>query len=314
MFKQIEEIYKGIQDLNIQGATNVCIATFEGMKMYLQLTTETNSEKFFDEFIEVGEKLSRARENEPLATNGVTFVKLSFKNQFHDLPEVSSMKRVLTELCDDYLEIINSSKYELTNNGKNTLGIYNKIFTHCHSSTVVSLIKSIAQGKDSFEVVCTETRPLFQGRTTAKNLLAAGIKTTMIADSSAESFIIGRGNVPVEAILIGCDEILEDGSAVNKIGSWGIGMASYFAKKPLYVVTPSLKLDIQSTIANNKIEVRESKELWPDAPQGLNIYNPAFEVIDRELITGYITELGIIEPKDIVDTVKSKYPWIVNKI
>jgi len=311
---EIEEIQKDIQNLNIQGATNVCIATFEGMKRYLQITKETESNKLLEEFFVVGDSLASARENEPLATNGVTFVKTSFQKAFSDLPEVSSMKRVLTELCDEYLEMVNSSKKELIENGYKSLENYKKILTHCHSSTVVSLIKSIGQNKADFEVVCTETRPLFQGRTTAKNLLSAGIKTTMVADSAAESFIIGRGSVPVEVILIGCDEILGDGSAVNKIGSWGIGMASYFAKKLLYVVTPSLKLDINSTIANNKIEIREDKELWPEAPQGLDIYNPAFEIIDKELITGYITELGVIETRNIVDTVKAKYPWIVTKI
>ncbi len=224
------------------------------------------------------------------------------------------MKRILREFCDDYLEMVNSSKKEIVENGRNELEKYKKILTHCHSSTVVSLIKNISQGKTEFEVVCTETRPLFQGRTTAKNLLAAGIKTTMIADSSAESFVVGRGNVNIEVALIGCDEILADGSAVNKIGSWGIGMASLFAKKPLYVVTPSLKLDYHSVLENNKMEIREDMELWPDAPKELEIYNPAFEVIDAGLITGYITESGVIEPKNIVDVVVSKYPWIVNKI
>lgn len=311
---QIDDIYKDIQNLNIQGATNVCIATFEGMKLYLELTQESDSKELYDEFFRVGDKLAHARENEPLATNGVTFVKFLFEKEYSDLPSVSSMKRILREFCDDYLEMVNSSKKEIVENGRNELEKYKKILTHCHSSTVVSLIKNISQGKTEFEVVCTETRPLFQGRTTAKNLLAAGIKTTMIADSSAESFVVGRGNVNIEVALIGCDEILADGSAVNKIGSWGIGMASLFAKKPLYVVTPSLKLDYHSVLENNKMEIREDMELWPDAPKELEIYNPAFEVIDAGLITGYITELGVIAAKNIVDVVVSKYPWIVNKI
>ena len=82
--------------------------------------------------------------------------------------------------------------------------------THCHSSTAVEVIKGIAKGKKSFDAVCTETRPLFQGRITAKSLLDAGISATLIADSSAESFVIGRGSVPIDAVFIGCDQITMD--------------------------------------------------------------------------------------------------------
>ncbi|MHC1716992.1 MAG: translation initiation factor eIF-2B [Candidatus Dojkabacteria bacterium] len=313
-YPEIEKIYEDIKKLNIQGATNVCLATFEGMKMYLQVTKETEKAKLFEEFFSIGDRLARVRENEPLAVNGVTFLRYFFNKKFSDLPELSSMKRELNELCDEYLKIISSSKKELITKSEKALEKFSKVLTHCHSSTAVSLIKSIAQGDKDFEAICTETRPLFQGRITAKSLLEGGIKTTMIADSAVESFIIGRGSSPVEVIFLGCDEILGDGSAINKIGSWGIGMASHYVKKPLYVVTPSLKLDCNGMVDNNKIEVREDKELWSDAPKGLDIFNPAFEIIDKELITGYITELGIIEPKDIVDSVTNKYPWIVNKI
>lgn len=313
-YPRIEKIYEDIQKLNIQGATNVCIATFEGMKIFLEITKEREKDNFLKEFFQVGETLAHARENEPLATNGVTFLKYYFSEKFTDLQDVNSMKRELLVLCDEYLKIITDSKKELISKSEKRLQKYDKILTHCHSSTAVSLIKSIVQKKKGAEVVCTETRPLFQGRKTARALVDGGIKTTMIVDSAAESFVIGRGNIPIEIVFIGCDEILGDGSAVNKIGSWGIGMAAHYARKPLYVVTPALKLDYHSLISNNKMEIREDRELWPEAPKGLEIYNPAFEIIDKELITGYITELGIISPEEIVSVVKKKYPWIVDKI
>lgn len=316
-FKEIEKIYGDIKNLNIQGATNVCIATFEGMKLYLGLSEQKEKELFYKEFIEVGDRLSLARMNEPLARNGVTYVKYFFKQKFSDLPELNIMKRELSELCDKYLDSISGfteggSKKELVERATPLLSNYDKVFTHCHSSTVVSLIVSMGKRDSNFEVVCTETRPLFQGRTTAKNLLNAGIKTTMIADSAGESFIIGRGSVPVEIVFIGCDQITAKGHAINKIGSWGLGMAAHYADKPFYVVTPLLKIDPDSFIHNVEIEVREDSELWEDAPKGLHMYNPAFEIVDSTLITGYITEFGIIKPRDIDMVVKEKYPWLLN--
>lgn len=310
-YTEIEKIYDDIQKLNIQGATNVCIATFEGMKLYLKLSNQQDRDLFYNEFFEVGEKLSLARTNEPLARNGVTYLKYFLKKTFPVLPELNSMKRELEVLCDKYLDMVERSKRDLVEKSSRNLTNLDKVFTHCHSSTVVDLITSIGKRDNDFEVVCTETRPLFQGRTTAKNLLNAGIKTTMIVDSAGESFIINRGSVPVDVVFIGCDQITAKGHAINKIGSWGLGVAAHYAGKPFYVVTPLLKIDPYSFHSDVKIEVREDSELWSEAPKGLHMFNPAFEIVDSMLITGYITELGIIKPADVDRVVREAYPWLL---
>lgn len=309
-YPEIDKIYKDIKDLNIQGATNVAIATIEGMKLYADISSVQEKNLFYKEFFEVADMLSHARANEPLATNGVKYVKYFFNKKFSVLPELATMKRELVSLTDDFLDIIGQSKKDLIEKSWRFFSNYNKIFTHCHSSTAVSLIKSIKQNKGNFEVVCTETRPKLQGRITAKSLLEARIKTTLIADSSAESFVINRGSVPVEIGFIGCDEMTLLGHAINKIGSWGIGMAFHYADKPFYVVTPFLKLDVDTNPQNIEIEIRESKELWEDAPKALHMYNPAFEVVDSGLITGYVTELGILKPGDIKKAAQENYPWL----
>jgi ribose 1,5-bisphosphate isomerase len=316
-YSEVEKIYDDIKNLNIQGATNVAIATFEGMKLYEDITKEKDKELFYKEFFEIGDRLSHARANEPMAVNGVKFVKYSFNKKYSVLPELATMKRELAQLCDEFLGhsgsrtfSIGQSKKDLLEKSTGFFSNFNKIFTHCHSSTAVSLIKSISKKKKNFEVVCTETRPRLQGRITAKSLLEARIKTTLIADSAAESFIINRGSIPIEIVFIGCDEITMGGHAINKIGSWGLGMAAHYADKPFYVVTPLLKLDVESYHHNVKIEIRESKELWEDAPKGLHMYNPAFEIVDKGLITGYVTEFGILKPGDIKKTAKDHYPWL----
>lgn len=312
-YPEIKKIYDDIQKLNIQGATNIAIATFEGMKLYLELSQVKEKNEFLKEFEEVGNSLAHARANEPLARNGVTYVKHFFGQKFSDLPELGVMKQEFVRLCNEYLAIIEKSKSELLK--KNTLNMTNfdKVLTHCHSSTAVSLIKAISKGDHNFEAVCTETRPRFQGRKTAKSLLEGGVKTTLIGDSAAESFVIGRGSVPIDAIFIGCDQITAKGHTINKIGSWGIAMAAYYAGKPLYVVTPLLKIDPDSFMETVKIEVRENSELWEDAPKGLHMYNPAFEIVDNILITGYLTEFGMILPDNVGKVTKEYYPWVLEK-
>lgn len=311
--REVEQIKKDIVDLKIQGATNVAISTFEGMKMFLNTKWGNDSIKdLVKSCAEVGEYLAEARENEPLARNGILFLKEKSKNLFMERMNVSKAQEKLISLIDEYLNMISSSKKEIVEKNSDNLSDFENVLTHCHSSTAVELLKGIAKRKkrDSFGVVCTETRPRFQGRITAKSLLDAKIDTILIADSAAESFVIGRGSRTVDAVFIGCDQFTRDGYMVNKIGSWGIAMAAYYASKPIYVVTPLLKMDPNISASEIEIEVREDKELWTDAPKGLDMFNPAFEIVDKSLITGYVTEEGILTPKELEAITKEKYSWL----
>ncbi|OGC45469.1 hypothetical protein A2400_00275 [candidate division WS6 bacterium RIFOXYB1_FULL_33_14] len=308
--KQILDIEKDIKELNIQGATNVAIATLEGMKIFIEESNVTDKELFYKELERVGNKLANARLNEPLARNGVKYVVHLFLKKKDDLHSINDMKQQLLDYCDEYLFKISDSKRSIIELGLPYVKHFENVLTHCHSSTAVAILKGIGGLNSSFDVVCTETRPLFQGRTTAKSLLDDGISTTMIADSAAESFIIGRGSVSIDAIFIGCDQITLDGYCINKIGSWGIGMAANLASKPLYVVSPLLKVDPYIKAKDISIEIREDDELWSEAPKELKMFNPAFEIVDAKLITGFMTEFGIIKPEEIHDIVKAKYTWL----
>ncbi len=308
--KQILDIEKDIKDLNIQGATNVAIATLEGMKIFIEESNISDKEMFYKELERVGNKLADARENEPLARNGVKYVTHTFKNHFSDLHSINDMKQHLDEYCDEYLFKISDSKRAIIELGVPYVRQFENILTHCHSSTAVAVIKGIAQEKKTFDAVCTETRPRLQGRTTAKNLLDAGISTTLIADSAAESFVIGRGSIPMDGVFIGCDQITMDGYCINKIGSWGIAMAAKWSSRPLYVVSPLLKVDPEMSHREISIEIRENPELWSDAPKGLKMFNPAFEIVDANLISGFMTVFGIIKPDEIEGIVKAKYTWL----
>ena len=308
--KQILDIEKDIKELNIQGATNVAIATLEGMKIFIEESNVTDKELFYKELERVGNKLANARLNEPLARNGVKYVVHLFLKKKDDLHSINDMKQQLLDYCDEYLFKISDSKRSIIELGLPYVKHFENVLTHCHSSTAVAILKGIGGVNSSFDVVCTETRPLFQGRTTAKSLLDDGISTTMIADSAAESFIIGRGSVSIDAIFIGCDQITLDGYCINKIGSWGIGMAANLASKPLYVVSPLLKVDPYIKAKDISIEIREEDELWSEAPKELKMFNPAFEIVDAKLITGFMTEFGIIKPEEIHDIVKAKYTWL----
>jgi ribose 1,5-bisphosphate isomerase len=311
--KEIEQIKKDIEELNIQGASNVAISTFEGMKIFLESKWgNENVEDLVKSCIEVGEYLANARENEPLARNGIVFLKYKAGNFKNENLDIQGAQERLLSFVEEYMNEISLSKKEIVQKNIQSLLKFENVLTHCHSSTVVELLKGIAKEKYSkdFGVVCTETRPKMQGRITAKALVDARIDTTLIGDSAAESFAIGRGSRPIDAVFIGCDQFTRDGYMLNKIGSWGIAMSAHYADKPVYVVTPLLKMDPHISASEIEIEVREDDELWSDAPEGLDMFNPAFEIVDNSLITGFVTEEGILEPKELEDVTRMRYPWL----
>jgi len=287
--KEVEQIQRDIADLKVQGATNVAISTFEGMKVFLNTKWGNDSIKdLVKSCLEVGEYLAKARDNEPLARNGILFLERKSKNLFMERINVREAQKRMLSFVDEYLDLISTSKKLIIQKNINELVFFENVLTHCHSSTAVSLLKGIAKEKrkDAFGVVCTETRPRFQGRITAKSLIDARIETVLITDGAAESFVIGRGSIPIDAVLIGCDQFTRDGYMINKIGSWGIAMAAYYANKPIYVVTPLLKMDHNISVSEIEIEVRENKELCIYVCKGLDMFNPAFEIVDKVLITG----------------------------
>ncbi len=137
-------------------------------------------------------------------------------------------------------------------------------------------------------------------------MLDAGIKTTLIVDSAVR-FVMNE----VDLVVVGADAITSEGNVVNKIGTSMIALAASEARTPFYVVSELLKFDPITIYGDyEKIEERDSREIWKEPPKGLIIRNPAFDVTRRNFIHGIICEEGIISPHSITEVVRRRYPWI----
>ena len=170
------------------------------------------------------------------------------------------------------------------------------------------LRKAKLDGK-KFEVVCTESRPVFQGRLTAKDILDSGLKTTMIVDSAVRHFMN-----EIDLVLVGADAITSEGNVINKIGTSMVALAAKEARTPFYVVAELLKFAPLTMHGDyERIEERSPKEVWDAPPSGLIIRNPAFDVTRREFIHGIICEEGIVSPHSINELINRKYPWILKE-
>ncbi|MCL4430127.1 MAG: S-methyl-5-thioribose-1-phosphate isomerase [Chloroflexi bacterium] len=293
-----------IRKLQVQGARNVAIAAVKAIQTQAEQTKAKNKTQFLSELKEAQTIFSASRETEPLMRNAIRWV--ITQAQTANTEKVDALSQNVIANANQFLKDLEATRERTAEIGAKRIRDGSVVFTHCHSSTVTRLLaKAKAEGKN-FKVICTETRPAFQGRITACEMVELGVETTFIVDSAARSFM---GSVDV--VIVGADAITSEGNVVNKIGSSTIAVLAHETRKPFYVVSELLKFD-PATLQGEceKIEQRNPAEVWSEAPAKLLVRNPAFDVTPNRYIHGLICEEGIIAPQSIVEVMRRRYPWV----
>jgi ribose 1,5-bisphosphate isomerase len=288
----------------VQGARNVAIAAIKALEVLAKETKATKRRDFMQELSDAKTLLFASRETEPLMRNAVRWVISQVEDS--DERNVGELARVVSSSSQKFQKSLEASKERIAEIGSKRIRDGSVILTHCHSSTVTYMLgKALKQGR-KFEVICTETRPAFQGRITAKEMLSLGVKTTFMVDSAARSFINN-----VDLVVVGADAITSEGNVVNKIGTGTLALLAREARKPFYIVSELLKFDPATLYGEyEKIEERSRNEVWKEAPAELNVRNPAFDVTPRDLIHGIICEEGIVSPQSVAEVMHRVYPWV----
>lgn len=277
--REFEKICKNIKNLKVQGAEQIARAALNALKL-------RNDKKAV-------EKLISLRPTEPCLRNSIKNA-MSFPEIYHGISET--------------LRIMNQSREKIVSYGANLIQKNSTIFTHCHSGTVMSiLLEAKRQGK-KFQVYNTETRPNLQGRITSSELLKAGIPVTMFIDSASTEAL-----KKADIFLFGADAVTSEGSVINKIGN---KMLSEIAEKydvPSYCCTFSWKFDPKTKLGDiEKLESRKEKEVWPGKPKKLKISNIVFEKVPEHLITGIVSELGVLSPDLFLSEFRIRYPYLLD--
>jgi ribose 1,5-bisphosphate isomerase len=254
--KQFNKICKDIKEIKIQGARNVAKAA---LKAYFLIPNKSSKKK-----------LLSLRPTEPMM------------HYVLELAEKGKSKKEILEHFELAQEKINLYVDKLIKNNS-------VIFTHCHSTNVINaLIYSRKKGK-KFEIYNTETRPLYQGRKTAKELSKNHIKVTLFVDSAVGVALAKEMKTKkVNAVFLGADAITSQG-VINKIGSETIAILAKKNKIPVYIIADSWKY----SKAKVPIEQRKINEIWDEAPEKIKIKNPSFEFVPKKYIAGIITENGL---------------------
>jgi len=293
-----------IKRLEVQGARNVAIAAIEAIETLAKETKSKNKKELLRELSEAKETLFASRETEPLMRNAVRWITSQVERSTKE--KGKELTKIVSSASQQFLKNLEESKEKIAEIGSRRIEDGSVVLTHCHSSSVTYLLKRAKQDGKSFEVICTETRPIFQGRLTAKELSDLNVEATLIVDSAARFFMN-----QVDIVVIGADAITSQGNVINKIGTSMIALVAHEARTPFYVVSELLKFDPVTMYGDyEKIEERSPKEIWEEPPKNLIIRNPAFDVTRGDFIHGIICEEGIISPHSIIEVIHRKHPWV----
>ena len=308
MNETVKATAERIRKLEIQGARNVAIAALKAVQTLAEKTKANDKNTFLSELKDAQALLFASRETEPLMRNAVRYIIMQAQDSSTE--KVNVLREMVVSNVSLFLQNLEASREQTAEIGAKRIRDGMLIFTHCHSSTVTRMIaKAKADGK-TFSVICTETRPAYQGRITAREMVELGIQTMFIVDSAARSYM---GDV--DLVLVGADAITSEGNVVNKIGTSSIALLAHEARKPFYVVSELLKFD-PDTLGGEyeRIEHRNPAEVWSEAPKDLSVRNPAFDVTPSRYIHGIICEEGIVAPQSILETVNRSYPWVLKQL
>lgn len=301
------EIWRAIRELQVRGAPAIGIAAGFGLYLAAKGIEAEDYDSFFSQIHAAKEYLNSSRPtavNLSWALNRMENVIISNKDK--SIPELKELLR--TESIAIKNEDVETCR-RIGEHGLTLIHDGDGILTHCNAGQLATskygtALAPIHLGRErgmNFRVYCDETRPLLQGaRLSSFELSADGVDTILICDSMASQVM---KNGWVNAVFVGCDRVASNGDSCNKIGTSGLAILAKYYGIPFYVLGPTSTIDMNISKGEDiVIEERppeEITEMWYRkrmAPEGIKVYNPAFDVTDHELITGIITEFGISLP------------------
>lgn len=300
----LKDTLEDIKALKIQGAQKIALASVLAIRSFVEDSIFRDSDDLLNKLRRAKKSFFDTRPTEPCMRNSINYIlDINYSSDFASLKEqiISRTKEAEKHLIESENKIKKLVDRKIKHG--------HVIFTHCHSSSVVSsLIYAHKKGKN-IEVNNTEARPNFQGRITASELAKEGIKVNHFIDSAARHAIKNA-----DFVLVGCDAVLSTGEIVNKIGTQQMAEIANRYNVPVYVCTDSWKFDPRTIEGYpEEIENRESKEVWPNHPKNIKIVNPVFEYVDPSLITGIISEFGIYPPSAFTEEARRENPWMFHE-
>jgi len=300
----LDKCFDAIKILAVRGAPAIGIGAAFGMFIAAKDAPNTSFVEFYSHMKKSKEYLKKSRPtaiNLFWALNRIDDVILKYKDKsIAEIKDKIEEEAILIQREDE--EVCR----KIGENGQIFIREGMGILTHCNAGALATskygtALAPIYVAKErgiKIHVFADETRPLLQGsRLTCYELYRSGIDVTLITDNMA-AMVMKKGWI--DACIVGCDRVAENGDAANKIGTYGVALLAKAHGIPFYVACPTSTIDINTKTGDDiPIEERDPKEIieWmgkQTAPFGIKTYNPAFDVTPNNLISAIITERGVI--------------------
>lgn len=313
--KTVEDVWDAIKLLRVRGAPAIGVAAAMGVVVGMQSPLVNNPEASFRRLRDVCSYLATSR---PTAVN-LFWALDRMQRRFSSVTwDWSASAAILTALLAEARDIAAEDAKmcrAIAAHGARLVPERGGVLTHCNAGglatadygTALAVLYAAHEAGKRFTVFADETRPLLQGaRLTAWELMHAGLDVVLICDNMAAQ-VMREGRIKM--VVVGADRIAANGDVANKIGTYGVAVLAQAHGIPFFVAAPSSTFDLNLATGDSiPIELRDPAEITrgfgkTTAPEGVKVYNPAFDVTPAKLITGIITEKGVISPVN-VDNVK----------
>ena len=300
-YTDYNDVANAIRTLVIRGAPAIGVAGAFGLALAALQSKATTKEDMIKDLEQAKKILFETR---PTAVNlawGLNKMMNVAKNSQNINEIKESIVEAATTLAEDDVKINKA----MGKNGAELFDNNDTIMTHCNAGalatvaygTALGVVRAIKESGKNIKVIATETRPVMQGsRLTTFELKHEGIDVSLIPDT-AVGYTMANGLI--NKIVVGADRILSTGHVFNKIGTYQIALIAKQHNIPFYVAAPLSTFDLNSNTEDVVIEQRKASEVTSignkkTAPDGINVINPAFDMTPPELISGIITEKGVI--------------------
>ncbi len=314
--KTAQQVWDSIKVLKVRGAPAIGIAGAYGLLVAIKDQQNKSVSDFINYIENQAKYLDSSR---PTAVN-LSWALKRMVNKAKSLTSLSSqeiyshLEKEAISIHEEDIECCHS----IGRNGASLIETGMGVLTHCNAGSlaVSELGTALApmyvanSQKKEFKIYADETRPLLQGaRLTSWELFEAGLDVTLICDNMA-AYYMSKGHI--QLVIVGTDRVAANGDVANKIGTLGVAILADYYNIPFYVACPFSTIDLNTPTGSDiPIEQRDPSEVTHFAqnrvaPQNVSVGNPAFDVTPNQLVKGFITEKGIIDPP-YVDTLRNTF-------
>ena len=306
--RSVETVWEAIKSLRVRGAPAIGISAAYGVCVGVQSALQDCRKEVF--FAQLNKVIAYLASSRPTAVN-LFWAFDRMKAKAFSLREQKTAGEIAVALLAEAKAIHEEDRAicrAIGNYGNELVQDGDSFLTHCNAGglatadygTALAVFFAAAEAGKKIHVYADETRPLLQGaRLTAWELMQRKIPVTLLCDSMA-AMVMRQGKI--NGVIVGADRIAANGDTANKIGTYGVAVSAFAHKIPFYVAAPVSTFDLTLKTGDEiPIEERDESEITcgfgkRTAPEGVHVYNPAFDVTPARLIAGIITEKGIIQP------------------